>query len=425
MNQNEFDAEIRAKLEAVEFPYDAESWFAFEKKLDSSVEKSAADFDESVRNVLKKVETPYDSGLWTLMSRQLDRSAAVRKIRFFKLAEAAVILLLAMQTEAYSPLDSVPVQPSNSLPPAKTPADTPMASAANGTRLNATFHTNASAYVNPEMLAPNPDSYPSAESLMPEVKRAPVSNLPLIATLRPALPDFQRPKPSFYAQNTDIKIHQNSPGWFICTFAEAGAVSVRGTASASFASPVPGFGIIVGKNSGNWGFETGIQFNRISFAPDSRTTIYAGNPQTGFLASYTKSADATAITLPLRASKKIAGSGSFEIRALAGIAAELVTEKSFSKRSVYIPPANQSTGGNQIPNGTIPDKAQSGLFEQGRLRENLSAHATLGLRLTADLGAAYSIFLEPGASMNLAGSWGPFQEKIDRFSVRAGVYSRF
>ena len=77
-----------------------------------------------------------------------------------------------------------------------------------------------------------------------------------------------------------------------------------------------------------------------------------------------------------------------------------------------------------MPTGTIPDKIQNGLFEGGTAASNVTASALLGLRLSAKLGNSYSIFLEPAASINLSGGWGPEQEKIDRFSVRAGVHAR-
>jgi hypothetical protein len=97
MNQQEFDDKIKASLEAIQVPYDPDSRAALEKKMDMSMDQSVAGFDTTVRNVLDRVEVPYDAELWNVMSRQLDQTAAIRKVRFVKLAEAAVILLLALQ----------------------------------------------------------------------------------------------------------------------------------------------------------------------------------------------------------------------------------------------------------------------------------------------------------------------------------------
>ena len=426
MNQLDFDAKIKAELEAMEVPYDPDSWAVFEKKLDSSIDRSLNSFDDSVRSVLTKVETPYESELWNTMARQLDQSAAIRKVRYFKLAEAAVILVLAIQLKSYLPDASSPVQPGSVPPPVSVPHSSPMA-ALKYRKLPLTASATSAVTHHPQNLeiidlvdAPFIPvlSVNNSEELYPSV------NLPFVPTLNPALPDNKTNEPIFAAVQTGIEYQQKAQKWFIAAFAEAGTSVVRGNVASSFTGVNPGMGILVGNDSGKWGIETGLFVNRNSFTPDPMTTVYAGNPQTGFLAFNTTVADATTITIPMRASRKIAGNSALELRALAGLTAELVAEKSFTRRTIYLPPAGQSSGGPNLPSGTIPDKVQSGVFEGGTISDNLSLNATLGLRLKASLGSNYSVFLEPTASLNLAGTWSPDRERTDRFSVRAGVYTK-
>ena len=426
MNQQDFDAKIKAELEAMEVPYDPDSWAVFEKKLDSSIDRSLNSFDDSVRSVLTKVETPYESELWNTMARQLDQSAAIRKVRYFKLAEAAVILLLAIQLKSYLPDASSPVQPGSVPPPVSVPHSSPMA-ALKYRKLPLTASATSAVTHHPQNLeiidlvdAPFIPvlSVNNSEELYPPV------NLPFVPTLDPALPVIKTNEPIFATVQTGIEYQQRVKKWFIAAFAEAGTNVVRGNAASSFTRVNPGMGILIGNDSGKWGIETGLFVNRNSFTPDPMTTVYAGNPQTGFLAFNTTVADATTVTIPLRASRKITGNSALELRALAGLTAELVSEKSFSRRTIYLPPAGQSSGGPNLPSGTIPDKVQSGVFEGGNISDNLSLNAALGIRLKASLGSNYSVFLEPTASLNLAGTWSPDRERTDRFSVRAGVYTK-
>ncbi|MFN7266948.1 MAG: hypothetical protein ACK5VB_05610 [Bacteroidota bacterium] len=426
MNQQDFDAKIKAELEAMEVPYDPENWAVFEKKLDSSIDRSLNTFDDSVRSVLTKVETPYDSELWNTMARQLDQSAAIRKVRYFKLAEAAVILLLAIQLESYLPAASSPGQPGSVPPPVSVPQSSPMAAQKSGNLpLTASAPSDGTHHVqNLDIIdlveAPFTPvlSVTNGEELYPSV------NPPFVPTLNPVLPDNKTNEPIFYTVQTGFENKQKAQKWFIAAFAEAGTSVVRGDVASSFSGVKPGKGIIIGKDSRKWGIETGLFINRNSFTPDPMTTIYAGNPQTGFLAFNTTVADATTVTIPLRASRKITGNSALELRALAGLTAELVSEKSFSRKTIYLPPAGQSSGGPNLPSGTIPDKVQSGVFEGGNISDNLSLNAALGIRLKASLGSNYSVFLEPTASLNLAGTWSPDRERTDRFSVRAGIYTK-
>lgn len=425
MNQNEFDNKIRASLESVEVPYDPASWNLLETRLDMSSNQSAAGFDAGVKRALDRLETPYDSELWKLMARQLDQSAAIRKVRIRKLAEAAVILLLALQTSANFTPETIPGKPGIDPTPATVPVNSPMAGSVRQGKITA----NRIAAFNAATARPSSTVVAESDSLLNIIpafveNSSTPENLPLVPTRILALPLRSFPLPELGLLATRACATQSSGRWYLAAFTEAGADLARQDAQSSFSALSPGFGIIVGKEAGNWGFETGLQVNRASFTPDNKTTVYAGNPQTGFLASYITGADATTVAVPVRVTRKIATSRTVELRALAGLAAEMVAEKSYSRRTVFLPPAGQSTGGAVMPTGTIPDKIQNGLFEGGTAASNVTASALLGLRLSAKLGNSYSIFLEPAASINLSGGWGPEQEKIDRFSVRAGVHAR-
>ena len=425
MNQNEFDNKIRASLESVEVPYDPDSWNLLETRMDLSNNESVAGFDSGIKSALERLETPYDSELWRLMARQLNQSAAIRKVRIRKLAEAAVILLLALQISANFTPDTFPEKPGIDPTPAIVPVNSPMAGSVRQGKITANTIAAFNAATARPYSTVDPESDPLLNITPAFVENSSTpENLPLVPTRILAVPLRSFPLTELELLATRACVNQSSGKWYLAAFSEAGADFVRPNAQSSFSALSPGFGIIVGKEAGKWGFETGLQVNTASFTPDNKTSVYAGNPQTGFLASYITGADATTVAVPVRVTRKIATTRAVELRALAGLAAEMVAEKSYSRRTVFLPPAGQSTGGAGMPTGNIPDKIQNGLFEGGRAINNVTASALLGLRISAKLGNSYSIFLEPVASINLSGSWGPEQEKIDRFSVRAGVHAR-
>ena len=426
MNQQEFDDKIRASLEAIEVPYDPGSWVALEKKMDQSTDQSVAGFDTDVRNVLNRIEIPYHTEMWNVMVRQLDRSAAIRKIKILKITEAAVILLLAFQSVSSLPAGKSPSDPDVQPSPSTVPAITPMASRLiqDNSLAGSGPESGMVSYNNTEVLFSDTSVISTQAPPVTLQGNSPAASLQFVPSLIPGSIALQKTSPELHSIPSSISSETASGKWFIAAFSEVVAGVARNRSAESFSGLTPAFGISAGKDCGKWGFETGIQVSRTAFTPDTRTTVYAGNPQTGFLASYTTDADATVITLPLRLSRRVARTGAIELRALAGIAAELVAEKNYSRRSVFLPPAGQSTGSTNLPSGTIPDKVQNGIFEGGSIGNNLTASAQFGLRIRAKLGHKYSIFLEPAATLNLAGSWGPDQERIDRYSVRAGVYTR-
>ena len=107
MSENNFDNKISEILKGIDMPYEPSTWDALSTKLDqqvtppgiTSVANSSPDFqafDQRMRSALDGIEMPYQPASWDKMAQRLDRSGMVNLIRRHKVAEAAIILLIAV-----------------------------------------------------------------------------------------------------------------------------------------------------------------------------------------------------------------------------------------------------------------------------------------------------------------------------------------
>ncbi|MBK9335198.1 MAG: hypothetical protein IPM98_00900 [Lewinellaceae bacterium] len=152
--------------------------------------------------------------------------------------------------------------------------------------------------------------------------------------------------------------------------------------------------------------------------------IYSGNITDGYYGSNLAEVDADLVTLPLKASRRIARFGKTTAHAVAGATAHLATQKNYDYGTFYFPP-------NTLPPNFLPDPNQApqlrkpgqGIFEKGTLSSNLYATADVGIRIERPVGGGrYAAFVEPTYRQSLSGKGiGPKGEPINTLSIQAGV----
>lgn len=103
-----------------------------------------------------------------------------------------------------------------------------------------------------------------------------------------------------------------------------------------------GGGVTVGYRKGKWGVETGLAYAHKDFTPQKDINIYAGNPIDGFLGAYVKGVDADVFAVPVKVTRRFARMGRTTGHAVAGITANVATEKRFAYKTVVYPPSSPS-----------------------------------------------------------------------------------
>ena len=453
MDLNNFDKQLKSSLENLEAPFDGGSWSALESKLNAafSEEKPAPvePVDLAVKRVFERMEAPYQAGHWHLLSAKLDRLLMVRRIRQSKIAEAAIFLLLLINIEGFLGGIGEVIKPKSPIQPA---ANVPMASTDKPSKSKKNLHSKSTsnstvspaaelaqdvvnfiaaalgntpaennatigtATTNSEAVAgsflDSKNFYnPSGISLFQGFKQLPqVKNQPM--AWNPAFPEIN---------SVPTKKHRNGTGIYLGSFA---ALDQNMASANGYSTRQNGYGggLKVGRRLGKWGVETGIAYQSITYTPEKNVQVYAGNPIDGFTGSFTSQVDADVLTIPVKVTRRLAQARKTSVHGTAGLNASVATQKRFSKQSIFYPPSSPS-GGNQPDPGLnpIPGKRNDGAFEGGSLAGNSFVSAELGLRVERSMGKRYTAFVEPSYRHGLGKGYGPKREKINTFSLQAGV----
>lgn len=452
MDLNNFDKKLKSSLENLEAPFDGASWSALESKLNATFSEEqpapVEPVDLTVKKAFERMEIPYQSGHWHLLSARMDRLLLVRRLRQSKIAEVAIFLLLLINIEGFlggigevikvkpavQPAANVPMAASEK--PARVKKSRVNASAsteqtpANSLAMevvqlisSAFGNTAENALTSPENQSVAIDdlngSYLDSKQFYNQSGITQFNTFPKIPASKhqpmawnPALPEIN---------HVPTKTHRAGSGFYLGSFA---AVDQHFVSTASYATQQKGFGggLKVGRKMGKWGIETGVAYHSIAYTPEKNVQVYSGNPVDGFYGSYANQVDADVLNIPVKVTRRLAQSRKTSVHATAGIAANIATQKRFSQKSIFFPPSSQS-GGNQPDPGLnpIPGKRNDGAFEGGSLAGNTYVAAELGLRVERSLGKKYTAFVEPSYRHSVGKGFGPKREKINTFSLQAGV----
>ncbi|MCB9305777.1 MAG: hypothetical protein H6565_04215 [Lewinellaceae bacterium] len=110
MDNHNFDKRLKSVLDGLEVPYEQGTWAALEQRLNAPFAEehpAAVDaVDKALYHTLEGLEAPYQSSHWEQLSQQMNRQRYLRRrIRFTKLAEAAIFLLLLVNLNGFLHFD--------------------------------------------------------------------------------------------------------------------------------------------------------------------------------------------------------------------------------------------------------------------------------------------------------------------------------
>jgi hypothetical protein len=453
MDLKNFDKQIKSSLENLEAPFDPGSWSALEQRMNSafSEEQPAAvePVDLVVKRTLERMEAPYHSAHWNLLNARLNQEILVRRLRMSKVAEVAIFLLLLANVEGFlggfkavvaPPAPAAPkaIQPMAAIQKAKksgkksavaSPSASVVALAEKmASMLTAPFETGSEGLENAVVITNVNAGIPSGTSnnlldganfynqsgMVPFHK---LEKLPQAKTAEFAWKKFLESIPGVITPTP-----RKANGLYAASFA---AIEQNKFSADNFSTTSNGFGagVAVGYRKGKWGVETGITYSNKNFTPKKEVDFYAGNPVDGFLGNYITDVNADVFSVPVKVTRRMARIGRTSAHAVAGITAHVATEKRFTSKTSYFPPASPSgpvvdIDPTQFP---APDIQNKGALEGGSAQTNAFASLDLGFRLEHALGKRYIAFVEPSYRRSLGGGFGPKRERVNTLGLQAGV----
>ena len=445
MDLQQFDSTLKSALNNLEVPFDPTTWAALESRLDALPAPDAV--DHVLRPTLEQIDTAYDAGSWFALANRMDTIARVRRLRMSKVAEAAIFLLLLLNLKGFfgvveSVTQPVPVQKEVPGPIAKThapklkkPLSKP-ALAENGIAETGSLSQQVVSFLNNLASTLSPDTDTKAadaatNTLQPiaanksvldpsnfysqtGLVKFPVGpNLPALSTEQIlfaggviTIPGIQAPKTvkprNFYA-------------------ATYGSYDKNYLSEGEYSDKTTGFGggMAVGYRKGKWGIETGISYAQKNYQPKRENVEYLNDPFNGIAFYYNDQVHADVISVPVKATRRIAKLGKTTAHAVAGVTAHFAANKRYAYKSVYYPPPIPVGPDPTKPVATFPEG--KGVFEKGGLANNAYATADLGLRVEQAMGKHYVAFVEPVYRQSLGGGLGPRASRLSTFSFQAGV----
>jgi hypothetical protein len=439
MEFKQFDAQVKSALENIQMPFDPASWDALESRLDGMPAPDA--IDQQLRPTLERLETAYDPASWNSLSAKMDGIARARRVKWTKAAEAALILLLLLNTkslfQAIEPAPKVPVTP-------KATTNEPIAhrSRSKGLQKQETNNTSnisisdlslagqvfsivhslaqAISGSENEVLATDIQQIEIAEALPVQLDAsllAPAANAPLAYGMQRTI------HPNRVSANLSIPAASRKGSSPFYTGFSAG-YDQNFLAQEEHKDQSSGYNgtLVVGYRKGKWGFETGIQYSSKSYQPKRENVEYLNDPFQGIGFYYNNGVVADVVTLPAKVTRQVFKAGKTKAHAVAGVSGHFATSKQYQYNSVLYPPVQPlPPDPNNSPLKAVPVPPAKGILENGGMTHNAFVTADIGLRLEQSFGNRYSAFIEPIYRHSLGGGLGPVASRLNTVSVQAGV----
>ena len=449
MDNNTFDSQLKSALENLEAPFDPAAWSAFEQRLPAPPPAPVDAVDQAVRRALEQLETSYQPAHWEQFASQLTRIEQLRRrVWISKSAEAAILLLLLLLANAYgffgfepyrsvpqdAPVQNQPIATSDKAgsgqhtPAVHNPAGVDGRIPNNGTSffvpLDATQRTvnqkiAAAGVVSDRSLTPTE----MASAMISMVGQNSVENSAVMLPFDPlSTVDFL----TLPLSNLLHPLKEVTPKapmashFYAVTYASLDKNQVR---IGSETRPAQGYGggLAVGYRPGKWGLEAGVAFSQKNYTPLKQVEIYDNTAGQGHFRSFAREVDADIVSIPVKATRRLAHFGKTSAHAVAGVTANMAIEKSYRhKKTFYSDPAPIGT----IPINQADELRQSGqgVLEGGQFMDNAYVTADLGLRVEHSLGKRLVAFVEPSYQFSVAGQGiGPKPAKINTVGIHAGV----
>lgn len=446
MDLKKFDNDIQSALQNLEMPYDASTWSVLENKLDAL---PAPDFlDGMMRPQLEGIDIPLDGSAWTSFANKLDIVTRVRRLRFTKIAEAAIFLLLLLNLKSFlgfvesvthpTPAPHVfprPIATSPFAPKIKSKSSADLAKSAlsdNKTDLAQQiidFVANRSLSIfndpsTPDQISAFSHKLPiSSNASFLDADNFYQKNGIIKFTNCPPNPAKSVRSPiadvNFYLPDSKLPKFKGPNRLYVSTYGSIDNNRLREAGHSDQSNGYSG-GVSIGYRKGKWGVEAGIAYSRKTYQPKRQNVEFQNDPFNGISFFHINEVDADVVSLPVKATRRIGKIGNATAHAVAGLGAHLATSKTYGYVTTHYPPpvpvgADPNTSYTSVlPNG-------KGVLENGGMANNFYGTADLGLRVEHPIGKHYSAFIEPVYRHSIGGSLGPNLSRINTFSLQAGV----
>ncbi len=462
MSENNFDNKISEILKGIDMPYEPSTWDALSTKLDQQVTppgttpiaNSSPDFqafDQRMRSALDGIEMPYQSASWDKMAQRLDRSGMVNLIRRHKVAEAAIILLIAVNFQTIfenssrwfhmPPQEETPVEEPMARNSARKSPNSkgtiskaiigvlptyPMAQAVVSTHLMGapTTTNNASLFAAtiPDLEHQSTPKTINTSIISADGERIPQGLRPLTLLAALSLDQIDRrnqvaPMAGIYFQKEKSTAPKNKRSMkYIMAYVGAARQQYKGGNDYQTNFNTATAGVQVGNRKGKWAIETGLAYTPQVY--NSETKIVGFHKDLGRVigTSYDQ-IQATMVSVPVKITRQIAKFGKNSMHAVVGTSANLAVEKNYTYKELEYP-----TGPSALSADKPSLPASNGLFEGGKSSNNVYVSAEAGVRFERRLSNRMSAYVEPQYRRFVAGKGiGPVKGKTNAVGVQAGV----
>lgn len=468
--QSGFDAQMKSALENLEVPYEPSTWASLEQRLPRPAAPDAV--DQAVFSTLNTLQAPYQSNHWDILAeRMAHRTQVRRRLWAYKIAEAAVLLLLLLNLDGLlggsaaprSPQPTAPTRPSDKPIAEKQlrhqPATTndPATGSDNEQISIATAQTSrmATAYPADLLLKNEGVMFQSSENQQIDLKNnaqptaaAPTVQAPQLntsaTTSTAARPVFAGLGPlsdapyNLLAWEKTLTAHSVLPfatpassqpnkapkqrRFYASTIASLEKNRVKAQGADLQITPGYGGGLAAGYRKGKWGVEAGLAYSRREFSPRKEVKIVSGSINKGYYGAYVREVSADIVSVPVKATRRIARTGRLTAHAVAGLTANVAVEKTYQNKTVFYPGFQPQPGTDPLPKPTSLAQTGTGLFEGGSLEGNTYLNATVGLRLEHPVSKRHTVFVEGTYNPALTRKGlGPKPAQINTLALSAGV----
>lgn len=449
MDLQQFDSTIKSALENLKVPYEPGSWDLLSKRLDAMPAPDAV--DKAIRPVLERVETPYDAGSWATLARRMDGLERARRVRWIKLSEAAIFLLLLLNLKGFfGVVESIhpPAAPTapkeNNLSPiaskqrshaaisSKNSNDPARSFVAEITAVTTQIAAELRDFIAPADAAPPVSNqslviHSSAASLLDPtrfyshtgiLKFTPENKLPVQPAAAIQYASAQYPAPSFTKPAQPVRSN-----FYAASFASFEQNKIN-DGNFSDKQQAYGGGMAIGYRKGKWGVEAGVAYSPKSYQPRRENVEYFNDPFQGIAFYHINQVEADVFSLPVKVTRRLAKVGNTSAHAVAGISTHVATSKGYRYKTVLYEPPTPVPGPPLNPPSVADFPTGKGLLENGGTSQNIYASADIGLRVEQSLGKRYTAFVEPVYRKSFAGGLGPHDASINTFAIQAGVMTR-
>lgn len=466
--QSGFDARMKSALENLEVPYEPSTWASLEQRLPRPAAPDAV--DQAVFSTLNTLQAPYQSNHWDILAeRMAHRTQLRRRIWAYKIAEAAVLLLLLLNLDGLLSGSAAPRSPQPTVPTRQSdkpiaekqrrhqPATTNDLTTGSDNEQIATAQTSGMAATYPtapllksegEMsqfsgdqqigLKNNAQSTATAPTVQaPQLNTSATTSTaarPVFAGLGP-LPDAPY---NLLAWEKTLTAHSVLPfatpassqpnkapkqrRFYASTIASLEKNRVKAQGADLQITPGYGGGLAAGYRKGKWGVEAGLAYSRREFSPRKEVKIVSGSINKGYYGAYVREVSADIVSVPVKATRRIARTGRLTAHAVAGLTANVAVEKAYQNKTVFYPGFQPQPGTDPLPKPTSLAQTGTGLLEGGKLEGNAYLNATVGLRLEHPISKRHTVFIEGTYNPALTRKGlGPKPAQINTLALNAGV----